>query len=429
MSDEIPSREQPQEMGSARPRPAARPPDPSPDHPSPDPSIVRTALDSSPSALAVFELDGRLSFENAVFRRLADSTNNGAGWDLLDGSGGVLTTGSLREVVRIAMTMRCPEQPSNTGEPGGIGPTCRLRRPSDGREYDVVAVLGNNGPRELPPHPETSSAARPPTTVPIGANGARVFVWMCDITDRLALRASLDTAQAWIEQHERLRNLGELSAGLVHDLHNTLGAIALRIGLLRRDPVCMEAQSRNIEALERIVNEGNALVAKLQGLGRADVGSQLGPVDLRDVIAEAIEIAQSGLKVKAAETGVHVEMETKVPSLPPVFGAPNELTQVFVNLLLNARDAMPTGGKVTIRGEATESGVVVRVEDEGTGIPPATLPHIFDAFFTTKGASGTGLGLAMAKRVMTRIGGNIEAENRSERGAVFRLSFSRTASA
>lgn len=423
MSDEIPSRERLPKVGPARSRTTAT-------RAADDSAALRAAFDGSPSAIAVFEPDGTASFENALFRRLAESTNNGAGWELLADSDEVVGTGSLREVVRIAATMRRREGCANDADPASGSATCRLRRPAGGGEYEVSVVVETRGRRELPTNPPASRASGEEDAAAQGdASGRRVFVWLCDVTDRLALRASLETAQTWIEQHERLRNIGELSAGLVHDIHNTLGAIALRIGLLRRDPTCMQAQNRNIEALERIVSEGNALVAKLQRLGRADVGSSLGPVDLQGVIAEAVEIAQSGLKVKAAETGVHVEMETKVPSLPPVLGAPDELTQVFVNLLLNARDAMPTGGKVTIRGEATENGVIVRVEDEGTGIPPTTLPHIFDAFFTTKGAGGTGLGLAIAKRVMTRIGGDIEAENRGERGAVFRLSFARPVSA
>jgi len=270
--------------------------------------------------------------------------------------------------------------------------------------------------------------------VPLGDGGGATCVWLVDRTREAGVTSALAAAETWIRQHEQLRVIGELSLGVAHDVHNTLGAIALRIGILKQDAACMAAQGRNIDALDRIVSEGNALVAKLQSIGRLEPPvEEMTGVDLREIIASAIEIAQSGLKLRAAETGVHIHMQMEVPALPPVSGRPEELRQLFVNLLINARDAMPKGGRVVIRGErehdssggadaATPAAVVIRVEDEGTGFPPHVLPRIFDSFFTTKvQAGGTGMGLAMAREVMTRLGGSIDAANRPEGGAAFRF--------
>jgi CheY-like chemotaxis protein len=96
---------------------------------------------------------------------------------------------------------------------------------------------------------------------------------------------------------------------------------------------------------------------------------------------------------------------------------------VIVNLLLNARDAMPLGGTIRIVAEQQPNRVVLKVLDEGVGIPLEDLSKIFDPFFTTKGKRGTGLGLSMARGVLARLGGDIVAENRPERGACFTLSF------
>jgi signal transduction histidine kinase len=254
-------------------------------------------------------------------------------------------------------------------------------------------------------------------------DGEALSVWLLERSEQARLESSLSAAEAWIHQHERLRATGELAMGIAHDIHNTLGAVTLRVSILKRDPSAMAAQGRNIEALERIVAEGNALVNKFQGLGRADLSVQPSAIDLREVIASAVEIAQSGLRMRARETGVHIHMETDLPPLPAVIGTSEELRQLFVNLLINARDAMRTGGRVLIRGEMAGDTVRISVEDEGTGIPPAILPRIFDSFFTTKGEGGTGMGLALARASMRRFGGSIDASNRPEGGASFVLTF------
>jgi CheY-like chemotaxis protein len=109
--------------------------------------------------------------------------------------------------------------------------------------------------------------------------------------------------------------------------------------------------------------------------------------------------------------------------LPLIVGEPAELRQTFLNLLLNAQDAMTAGGIIRITGATQDGKIVVNVEDEGEGIPEENLPHIFDPFFSTKGENGTGLGLSIASASMARIGGSISAANRAQGGAIFALKF------
>jgi CheY-like chemotaxis protein len=123
--------------------------------------------------------------------------------------------------------------------------------------------------------------------------------------------------------------------------------------------------------------------------------------------------------------GRPVRIDVAIPAtLPPVRGVASEVRRVFVNLLINARDAMSRGGVISVRAWRERGRVKVEVADEGTGIAPRDLPRLFDPFFTTKGEAGTGLGLSIAWSVMERLGGGIEARNRRDRrGAAFTLSF------
>jgi len=119
----------------------------------------------------------------------------------------------------------------------------------------------------------------------------------------------------------------------------------------------------------------------------------------------------------------NIKVSTSLPELPAVQGDEVELRHVFMNLLLNARDAMPQGGEIQIEGGLEGERVKITIADEGRGIPQESLERVFDPFFTTKGAHGTGLGLSMAHSVMSRLGGEIRAGNRPQGGAVFILTF------
>src|SRR5438445_732022 len=147
---------------------------------------------------------------------------------------------------------------------------------------------------------------------------------------------------------------------------------------------------------------------------RMQEGEQ-GPGDLGDVRRQAIEV----LHLRRPPGAAPVEVRTDLPDLPLVLGSGAELSHLFVTLLFNARDAMPDGGMVHVRAERARDRVRVTVADGGTGIAPEHLPRLFQPFFTTKGAAGTGLGLWLAQSTMRRIGGTITARNRRVGGAEF----------
>jgi signal transduction histidine kinase len=235
--------------------------------------------------------------------------------------------------------------------------------------------------------------------------------------------AAAQQAQHAVARQEQLHALGELAAGVAHDVGSTLAAIALRLSALRRDEVCMEAQGENIEAISRILQEGSELVRKLQRLGQRDEFRPPEWVDVAATVRSAVEMAQSGLRYRSRNDGVDIRIVVALKPLPLIRGWGDEVRRVFVNLLLNARDALPTGGRILVKARTEARRVVVTVEDDGVGIQQAALPRLFEPFFTTKGIAGTGMGLATADRVMRMMGGEITAANGATGGAVFRLTF------
>jgi signal transduction histidine kinase len=273
------------------------------------------------------------------------------------------------------------------------------------------------GPRTL--EVRTERVRRPGEPRPRWA----VLVLAHDITARIQAEQQLEQARAALTQQEHLRALGELASGVAHDLNNTLNAMKLRLDMLERDAAFAARQRPHLDALVRIVTDASTRVRHLQDFAQQRPEPSGERLQLPDVIHEAVEIARSDLEHRASREGLPLRIDVKLPPLPPVSGAATDLRYVFINLLLNARDAMPRGGTIRVRGARKGNAVIITVEDEGTGIPPAHLHSIFRPFFTTKGSQGTGLGLSMAYGVMSRLGGSITAANRAEGGAVFTLCF------
>lgn len=249
-----------------------------------------------------------------------------------------------------------------------------------------------------------------------------VLALISDVSADVRRGRELERVRTAIETQERLRAVGELASGTAHDLNNTLHALQLRLSRLRACVAGCPEHTEDLRVVERISSDAAARVRRLQDLARRREDVPDERVDLRAVIAGAVELARPD----DAHPAPRVAIDVALPSLPPVVGNAVELGHVFVNLFLNGKDAMPGGGRIAVTGAAAPDGAVeIQVADEGTGIPAENLERIFDPFFTTKGRRGTGLGLSMAAGVMRRLGGDIRAENRPGGGAAFTLRFPR----
>jgi signal transduction histidine kinase len=206
---------------------------------------------------------------------------------------------------------------------------------------------------------------------------------------------------------ERIRAIETLVAGLAHEVRNPVNAAALQLALLKRraeripggETLSAPAEVAHLELLRL-----ETLVRSLMDFARPTLSSRR-PCDAGAVL-RASAAAHAAL---AEERGVAVAVEV-APALPPVLGDAERLKQVFDNVVRNALEATPRGGRVTARAFGGEAQVIIAVADTGTGIPPDALDRVFDPFFTTK-AGGTGMGLPMAQAIVREHGGTMRVES------------------
>jgi len=236
------------------------------------------------------------------------------------------------------------------------------------------------------------------------------------------------------EERERLRDrlasLGEMAAGIAHELKNPLAGIEVMAGLLRRQVSDMPDAQTLIADIISEAKLANAIVVEMLELVRP-VRLQMEQVDVRDVLHQSITLAES----KAQRGGVAVALKVP-PSLPLVDGDPHQLCQVFTNLLTNAFEALGGRGHITIAAlvedvlhdpafaiedhEAPTKTVIVDVMDDGPGVPADLSDRIFDPFFTTK-AEGSGLGLAIVRKIVDAHDGRIDLASTPGQGTRFRV--------
>ncbi|MEW5722321.1 MAG: ATP-binding protein [Thermodesulfobacteriota bacterium] len=225
---------------------------------------------------------------------------------------------------------------------------------------------------------------------------------------------SLGQAQEDLVRSEKLASVGRLAAGLAHELGNPLGSLLGFVHLLRSDDLSLGERADFLERMEGELARMDGIIRALLDFARP-APARLGPVDLSQAVEDALALA--GVQKWFTEVKVAREIE---PGLPPVLAEENRLTQVLLNLLANAGQAMNGSGGVTISAGRREDGVFVAVADTGPGIPAEDLPHVFEPFFTRKEpGQGTGLGLSVSLSIVESFGGRLEVASRPGEGSVF----------
>jgi PAS domain S-box-containing protein len=241
----------------------------------------------------------------------------------------------------------------------------------------------------------------------------------------------LRESQQAILQQERLRALGQMASGIAHDINNALSPAALYAeSLLERDPTLSPQARDHLGIIQRAIEGVSSTVARMREFYRPrEHAAALEPVDLNRMLQQAVDLTRARWSDMPQEHGVVIEMQLALAAdLPAIMGEQNEIRDAFTNLILNAVDAMPEGGTLTVRSRAeTRTGmqthVSVEICDTGMGMSEVVRSRCLEPFFTTKGDRGTGLGLAMVYGMVQRHNAEIEIESRLGVGTVVRLTF------
>jgi len=217
---------------------------------------------------------------------------------------------------------------------------------------------------------------------------------------------------------DKLRALGQLASGVAHDFNNSLAAILGRAQLILRR-VKDEELIRSLGIIVTAAEDAAATVRRIQTFARKSVAAELELLDVTGLLRDAIEITRTRWENEARAEGSNVDVSLNAEDGLFTLGNASELREVFVNLIVNAVDAMPQGGSLTICCNRNGNRLRLRFADTGTGMKEEVRERVFEPFYTTKGVHGTGLGLAVSYGIIERHQGLISVESKLGRGTTF----------
>ena len=218
------------------------------------------------------------------------------------------------------------------------------------------------------------------------------------------------------EEHERMRAMGRLAAGVAHDFNNLLSSILGHAELLSQettDPVVRDT----LKIIQQAAQDGGNIVRRIhESSGQREAGL-LDRVDVNEVVRDAIELTRPRWRDESRLHGITITIEEATQNVPPITGNEVELREVLINLINNAIDALPDSGIIRFTTYADEKSVYVSVYDNGKGMSSEIKRHVFEPFYTTKGLQGTGLGLSVAQGILQRHNGEfLEIESSPDGG-------------
>ncbi len=228
-------------------------------------------------------------------------------------------------------------------------------------------------------------------------------------------------------RRRRMEMLGRMAMGVAHDFNNLLTSVIGHAELLRSDLLQLGASADvlgHLRALDQASQDGASLVRKIQQYIRDEKQERAEPVALHEIAEEVLTLTRPYWYNEPRRRGIAIRVERDLRPTPPIPGTPTELREVLVNLVLNAVQAMPAGGTLTLRtGRHSDRSALVEVGDTGVGMTESVKRRIFEPMFSTKGAAGSGMGLTMSQGIVQEHNGRIEVESAPGRGTLFRLVF------
>lgn len=223
----------------------------------------------------------------------------------------------------------------------------------------------------------------------------------------------LTTLQRRVADTERHLAIGQMASGLAHDFNNVLNTITQATALMQITPEqTAEQRSKYLMMVDRAARTGAEIIKRVREYVKGGTGEP-SAVDLAHALREALDLAEPMWR-----SNKEITVETRLEETSPVWANPADIRRVFANLIINAIQAMPKGGKLTVETEERDGKVYARVRDTGQGIPPEAQKKIFLPYYTTK-QTGTGLGLSTAQKILLAEGGNISFTSEPGAGTTF----------
>ena len=272
-------------------------------------------------------------------------------------------------------------------------------------QVDVVAKNGQNVPISL-------NAA----IVYEGKDEVATVGFFHDLRQSLNMQKELEQTQIQLLQAEKMASLGKLAAGVAHQINNPLGGIILFAGLMLEEYDLEEAACEDLKRILRDAERCKDTVKELLEFAR-QTRHEMRPLDINQAILRTLFLLENQTLFQNIEIVRQLDED-----IPPVNGDGQQLNHLFMNIILNAAQAMQGNGVLTVstrRGPNNERACIA-IADTGPGIPPEVMPHIFEPFFTTKEeGEGTGIGLSLVYGIVENHGGTIRAVNREPTGTSF----------
>jgi signal transduction histidine kinase len=233
----------------------------------------------------------------------------------------------------------------------------------------------------------------------------------------------LKATQQQVIQQERLSAIGQMASGIAHDFNNTLTPILGFTELLLENDTLLDDKveaRRCLEMLRTSAKDAASVVSRLREFYRpADTDEEFPIVDLAKIVQQAVSLTEPKWRRQTQAKGLTVEVAVEIKASPFVAGEESALREVLTNLIFNAVDAMPEGGRIALETSIEGGNALIRVRDTGTGMSESVRQRCLEPFFSTKGELGTGLGLSMVYGIVERHRGKLEIESAAGQGTTF----------
>ncbi|HBB95435.1 MAG TPA: hypothetical protein DC054_08585 [Blastocatellia bacterium] len=310
-------------------------------------------------------------------------------------------TGLTRSVLLGQVFSMIVSTESNAEAESALG--CTLR--GEQRQFELRTICADGRVRCMDAH-----------TSPLWHDGAitGVMVFMSDITER-------KLAQECAARSDKLRALGELAAGVAHNLNNSLTVIQGRAQLLLMRSGADDAKKKSLEVITQAVGDCSQTLRRLLDFSRRNATRATAPVDLSELVTSSVEIARPKWQAESANKTGSIDVRVVAPRPVMAMGDSSELREVVLNLIFNAVDAMTQGGVIEIGTGVEGASAKFWVADNGAGMMPEVVARIFEPFYSTKGERGTGLGLSASHGIIENHGGDIKVTSEVGKGTRFEV--------